>query len=117
MPLLNFKAQFVEPIRSGRKRHTIRAKRKVPIRPGDTLYLYSGLRRPGAFRILEEPPLCTKIDDIEIDVDQSVQVNGVLLDSDEEELLARADGFRDFLQFCEFWDGRRPFSGNIIHWK
>lgn len=60
MPLLNFRDQFVEPIRTGRKRHTIRATRKHPIQTGDKLYLYCGLRQRGAFRILPAPVVCTK---------------------------------------------------------
>ena len=79
------------------------------------LYLYTGLRQKGA-QLLKRVR-CTKIERIEIDVDQSISIDGIYLSVDEEEALARLDGFRDFLDFCEFWDGRRPFKGQVIHWK
>ena len=60
MALLNFKKQFVEPIRDGRKHHTIRAARKIPVKVGEKLYLYCGCRQKGAFRILPEPQTCTR---------------------------------------------------------
>ena len=50
--VINFKEGFAEPIRAGTKRQTLRLPRrdgKVP-RVGELLYLYTGLRRPGACR-------------------------------------------------------------------
>lgn len=126
MPLLNFKKQFVEPIREGRKHHTIRAVRAVPIKAGDNLYLYSGLRQKGAFRILPEPQTCTRVQQIQIkQVDGplptipwfELSIDGVALDVDERERLAIADGFTTFKEMMEFWDGRLPFKGQIIHWR
>lgn len=127
MPLLNFKEQFVAPIRARRKRHTIRADRKVPVKRGDKLYLYCGLRHKGAYRILPEPVTCTKVQTIRIrmkDMDECVEVDGTILALDECNRLAVADGFGDFLAFCEFWErehgdknGTVNFKGQIIHWK
>ena len=123
MPLLNFKPQFVEPIRSGRKHHTIRATRSIPIKPGDNLYLYVGLRHKGAQRILPEPVKCSIVQLILINKDSCcdqhflVNIEGVDLCQDECETLARADGFGNFTQMMEFWEGRLPFVGQIIHWK
>ena len=115
MPLLNFKAQFADPIRKGIKAHTIRAKRKIPVKPGDILYLYCGLRHSGAYRILPEPVKCTKVEPISINV--GVMIDGHMLDDDECESLALADGFDNFYAMMDFWNGRLPFEGNIIHWK
>lgn len=44
MVAYSFQKRFVEPIRSGRKRQTIRADRKRHARPGEVLQLYSGMR-------------------------------------------------------------------------
>lgn len=44
MPLLNFELRFAGLIESGEKRQTIRAQRKYPIKAGDKLYLYTGVR-------------------------------------------------------------------------
>jgi hypothetical protein len=121
MPLLNFKSQFVQPIREGRKRHTIRAERKIPVKVGDKLYLYSGLRQKGAFRILLDAVTCTRVENIVIGYGEArrfvLTVDGQVLDRSERERLARADGFKDFDKMMEFWRGRLPFKGNIIHWK
>ena len=118
MPALNFKEQFVLPIQIGRKNHTIRADRKVPIKRGDQLYLYCGLRHPGAFRILPAPVTCSLVEAIEINARTSgmVTVGGVPLDYTERESLAVADGFPGWDEMLAFWEGRLPFTGSIIHW-
>ena len=126
MPILNFKPQFVEPIRSGQKKHTIRATRNFPVKRGDKLYLCTGLRRKGAFRILPEAVTCTLVQEIHISrvvmasigwKGNLIFVDEVQLSVDECESLARADGFSDFATMMEFWKGRLPFDGQIIHWK
>ena len=124
MPALNFKPQFVEPIRAGTKNHTIRADRAVPIKPGDKLYLYCGLRQKGAFRILSEPVTCTRVQQIEIDPKQgwwsysiTIWVDAVLLGFDETKRLAEADGFDSLEGMAAFWRDRLPFKGQIIHWR
>lgn len=133
MPLLNFKKMFVDPIRKKRKRHTIRAWRKIPITKGDKLYLYCGLRQKGAFRILPEPVKCVRAEPIEIHVrgwesQNEITINGVALDDSEKEQLARADGFDSLKDMMNFWltehgDVYGPlhmravhFEGQIIHW-
>jgi hypothetical protein len=125
MPLLNFKPMFVDHIRSGRKGHTIRATRKHPVKVGDKLYLYCGLRQKGAYRILPEPVICTKVERIEIDHEDAengnswslIEIDGRELDLDEYDRLAIADGFSSHDDMMAFWKGRLPFTGNIIHWK
>lgn len=46
MPALNFQARFAPLVESGEKRQTIRKRRKDgrDPKPGDTLYLYTGMR-------------------------------------------------------------------------
>jgi hypothetical protein len=53
MGLYNFQARFAPAILSGSKRQTIRARRVREDKPGDTLYLYTGLRQPGAKKLGE----------------------------------------------------------------
>lgn len=102
-------------ILSGAKRHTIRATRSRRTVVGEICHLYTGLRQKGATLLGRYP--CCRVEDIEIEIDGAIAVNGIYLSVDECESLARCDGFRDFLEFEEFWDGRRPFSGQIVHWK
>lgn len=60
MPLYNFKKQFAPYIKDGSKPHTIRAIRKHPAKPGDTLFLYTGLRTKYVEKLIE-PPTCTAV--------------------------------------------------------
>jgi hypothetical protein len=128
MGLYNFKRQFVPFILSGRKTHTIRAKRKHREKPGNLMHLYTGLRQKGAQRLMVAP--CVKVEDVKIEMRKyegpgvlanglkfpHVIVDGVDLSWDERQALARADGFRDFAEMMAFWEGRLPFEGDIIHW-
>lgn len=120
MGLYNFKHQFVPFILDGSKRHTIRSVRRNPDKPGNTLHLYTGLRQPGAQLLFRAP--CLKLEDIHITAGHNVFVVGNCLTQDERESLAWHDGFRlaglekAFELMMQFWEGRLPFSGHIIHW-
>lgn len=122
MGLYNFQSRFVPKILSGEKTHTIRATRANPDKPGNTMHLYTGLRRKGAKLLMRTQ--CVRVEEIEIkdgaffdENHASVSINGVKLDRSEREELARRDGFDDFEQMIQFWRGRLPFHGHIIHWK
>lgn len=53
MPALNFERRFVEAILSGRKTSTLRLPRKRPIKVGDRLYLYTGMRTKYCRKVME----------------------------------------------------------------
>lgn len=119
MGLYDFKPRFVPFIRDGRKRHTIRAKRKNHTdKPGDTCHLYVGLRTKKVKLIGRFP--CVKTEKIRISEvmgSRVIWIGDQLLSDSEEETLARADGFSSFHEMMKFWDGRLPFTGEIVHWK
>jgi len=135
MGLYGFKAQFVPFILSGEKSYTIRAIRANPDKPGNTVHLYTGLRRKGARLLMRAP--CVKVEEIEIKrrVEKfrnpdtrllervewySVTIDGHELCGDEREALARRDGFSSFAEMMKFWqepEDRLPFFGHIIHWR
>lgn len=126
MPGLNFKRQFVQPIRDRRKRHTIRAKRKYPIKVGDALYLFTGMRTKHCERILDEKLVCSRVQDILLVIGKTgntlVYIDAVLLSDLEREELAVADGFESWAEMRTFWDGRLnretpQWEGDIIHWR
>lgn len=52
MPALNFTV-FIDKIMSGEKCQTIRPMRKRPIKPGDKLYLYTGMRHKNCQKLGE----------------------------------------------------------------
>ncbi len=115
MGLYNFKARFAPRILDGSKTHTIRPLRAHPDKPGDTLHLYTGLRHKGARLLMRVP--CTRVEEIEITATPLVIIDGMALDCSEREQLARRDGFDNWEHMRDFWAGRLPFKGHIIHWK
>jgi predicted transcriptional regulator len=128
MGLYNFQPRFAPFILAGEKKHTIRALRANPDKPGNTLHLYVGLRHKNP-RLLGRFE-CTRVESITISVSQRpfdpdshrgaewhVFVEGVELSESECEALAVRDGFKDFAEMKEFWADRLPFNGQIIHWK
>jgi hypothetical protein len=116
--LLGFKKRFEAKILAKEKRHTIRDRRKGKrqIRVGDRLDCYVNPRQK-SMRLLGRWP-CTKVQDIEIHWHPGfwIVVDGEKLSRSENEQLARADGFRNFVAMLRFWEKRLPFSGVIIHW-
>ncbi len=121
MGAYNFKPQFEEPIVADDKRHTIRDRRKYPDKPGSLLSLYVGLRKKGA-RLLKRRQ-CTRVQDIQFWISEkerygvAVLIDDIPLSPTERELLARSDGFPDFRTMLQFWEGRLPFEGDLIHWE
>lgn len=126
MGLYNFKPQFVPAIVAGTKTHTIRGIRKHPDKPGNSMYLYTGLRTKATKPITVVE--CVKVEEIEIAETEGpvhlrfywVAIDGNGLGADECEQLARRDGFSSFAEMIKFWKtpkNRLPFRGHIIHWK
>jgi hypothetical protein len=124
MGLYNFMPKFVDLILAGKKTHTIRAIRVHPDEPGNTLHLYTGLRTKKAKLLMRAR--CLAVQRIKISADTvsrregitcNVWIDGIWLTLDERESLAKRDGFSNFQEMMNFWSGRLPFIGHIIHWK
>jgi hypothetical protein len=113
--LYNFQPRFVPMILSGEKTHTIRSIRANPDKPGNILHLYTGLRHKGARLLMRV--FCVKVEEIQISPMMYVSIDGHGLRADEEEQLARRDGFANFAEMMQFWAGRLPFRGHVVHWK
>lgn len=116
MPALNFKKQFAHAVTLGEKRQTIRAKRKHPIKVGDKLYLYTGMRTKKCVRL--RVATCSEVHDIKI-AEASCWVDGRWLALHEIKDLAAADGFMDAPTFCDFFRATHglPFTGQLIKWN
>ncbi|MEA5489304.1 MULTISPECIES: ASCH domain-containing protein [Pseudanabaena] len=114
MPVLSFSVHK-EKIKSGAKRHTIRALRKFPIKVGDKLYLWWKQRSPEREKLGEAK--CIKVSDVLINadgvnIDDKIIINKIGLDN-----FAIADGFNDWQQLIEFFDkDGLPFEGVLIQW-
>jgi len=112
MPALNYRAVFATAVERGSKRQTIRRVRKRPIRAGDKLYHYTGMRTARCRLLREDPCLCVlpiRITDREVAVDRRV------LGHDERRLLAARDGFPSIDCFLAFFRGQYdPYWGTDI---
>lgn len=130
MPSLNFVHEFAALVKSGEKNQTIRLRRKIPIMPGDQLYLYEGLRTKRATKLGESP--CISTTPIQIDscfaprlgLRARILLDGRQLDREEELALILADGFRArgdesaALRFFSWFRNRYGFSfhGILTKW-
>ncbi|HMG94378.1 MAG TPA: hypothetical protein VK589_30165 [Chryseolinea sp.] len=123
MAALSFKQRFAGKIRNGQKRQTIRAIRKYPITPGETLYLYVGQRTKHCEKLREVKCSHTKPISIyfNVVVDRIVIDNTLTLDELMDlDWFAKSDGFRDWNDMRDFWienhPGKGSFHGQLITW-
>lgn len=116
MPALNFSACFIEKVQSGKKRQTIRKRRKHPIKEGDRLYLYTGLRTKRARKLREE--ICIDVSALRIESEKEIFLNGKRLDQEAVKDLAVKDGFLNAAGFVKWFEYRYglPFEGDVIRW-
>lgn len=105
---------FVDQIKDGRKRQTIR--KKARCKPGDKLQLYTGMRSSLCTKIGDA--ICKSVSEIVIDVDY-VAVDGFRLASGDVIDLAQRDGFSGPIAFKGFFLDKYdlPFHGHIIRWR
>jgi hypothetical protein len=115
MPALNFQRQFMAAVLKGTKCQTIRATRQRPIKVGDMLYLFTGMRTKECLRL--RATRCTEVAAIEIR-GVAVSLDGRWLSLRESERLAAADGFEDMRGFLEFFHQTHGllFRGQLIRW-
>lgn len=121
MPAYNFQSQFVPMIEDGKKKHTIRRRRKKnPTKPGQTLWLYTGMRTKKC-KIIKDTA-CTAIAPIVIYADiGQVRLDGRLLPLDEMMRFAVQDGFADYMEFFKFFRRYPPEvlerELEVIYWR
>lgn len=100
MPAYSFKSRFASDIEKGIKRQTIRPRRKRPTRPGEILYLYTGMRAKSCRKLCNA--LCRGVFPVDI-FDDVVVLNGRELNREEHLALAGADGFESIKAFHDFF--------------
>ncbi len=139
MTAYGFKDRFVDAIREGRKRQTVRAPRlgrQRHARPGELLQLYRNWRQPGMAKIIPDP-VCRAV------VQVTISQEGVFCAGETPALVAtgvadygwrrasaalprlitldsfaRADGFADAGDMLRFFAAAHPlpFTGVCILW-
>jgi len=123
MVAYNFKSQFAEPIRSGKKTHTIRrnGKRRHAV-AGELLQLYTGMRTRSCAKILNVDPVCDGSHAIRIDVAPD-KITGIWIGGHRITHLktfAVRDGFESLAAMHAFFKdmhGVGSFEGTLIEWK
>lgn len=118
MVAYSFKRRFVEPIRAGTKRQTIRMPRRGRsrhARVGELVQLYCGLRTSGCFKILEADPICMKIKPLRLQIsdtnpprlyalwEESAEHDQRVHQVGDLDAFARVDGFDSALDMAKFW--------------
>lgn len=116
---LMFQPQFEPLIVSGRKYHTIRPKRKVPLRPGQPLSLRVWTGKP--YRSPQREFHAANVQKV---VPIRIESNRVILDGKELTVpeikeLAWHDGFADAFSARDWFQNTHglPFEGEIIYWR
>jgi hypothetical protein len=120
MTVLMFQKRFVEPIKTGTKRQTIRPKRKRPIKPGEALSLRhwedKAYRSPQIefFQAISTGTLPIQVYYSNIFVG-SLGIAPIT----EIDAFARADGFENWHYMREFFGDFYgfPFFGDLILWE
>ncbi|MFA5263968.1 MAG: ASCH domain-containing protein [Opitutaceae bacterium] len=113
----------MDKVEDGRKTQTIRADRKVPIKVGDWLFLFTGMRQPRCRRL--SPPIrCIQTIKVSISSDAAGLVSIIMGDRGElgamdMQALAALDGFDCLDDFIDFFAPKpgSNFNGQIIRWK
>lgn len=123
MVAYNFQRQFVEPIKTGRKKHTIRKNGKRDhAKPGDRLQLYTGMRTKSCNKIVADDPECVLSVSIQIEVGFD-RIHSIYIGGDEVDDLdyfAKSDGFESINAMHKFWvdfNGVGCFHGTMIGWE
>lgn len=116
---LMFQPQFEPLIVSGRKYHTIRSKRKIPLRHGQPLSLRVWTGKP--YRSKQRAFLSAKVwrvGFIAIAV-TGITLNGKPMTPDQAAALAYHDGFESLGDLIGWFHTNHslPFVGEIIYWK
>lgn len=135
MPILNFKSCYAAAIESGTKRQTIRRPRKRPIKVGDELFLYTGLRTKlvrklkikgqymkTLFAYVYCDPICTQVGTVSFDPPLGIIVDGRRLYFKDAHAFAVADGFQTVPGMMSFFLETYPedfykTTFNYIRWR
>ena len=122
MPALNFQAKFAPLVESGEKRQTIRKLRKDgrDPKPGDRLYLYTGMRTKACRKLGEVK--CKKVYPIKLYVRSRYGPLGRVVSMIGSPCgvtrLARLDGFKSAAAMFDWFEKTHglPFEGLLIRW-
>ena len=121
MPAISFQERFANAVEAHVKSQTIRRVWKRPIKVGDTLYLYTGMRTKHCRKLrtvvcLDCRPITISEHSISIVTDGDTL--GVWPEGGPLEWLAHQDGFDSWEEMRDWFNARYglPFEGVLITW-
>lgn len=118
MPLFNFHKQFAADVESGKKRQTIRARRKDGIRPqvGQTAFLYTGTRTKACRKLGEYPIKAVRL--VFISEFGALGKEGLFDANKSLDEFAHDDGFESWKAMVDWFKKTHglPFEGDLIKW-
>lgn len=123
MPALNFQARFARAVELGLKRQTCRLRRKRPIKPGDTLHLYTGMRTKQCRRLCAART-CLEVVPLKIVLSAAISRDALWLRGQRVTdywlmtAFAVFDGFKDWREMRD-WLAKNHganFDGVLIRW-
>ncbi|WP_143960248.1 ASCH domain-containing protein [Litoribacter populi] len=130
--LIGFKKRFKEPIENGTKIFTVRTRRKITPKIGETIHMYTGLRTKNCEKISSQEKLVST-QDVRILIKDwggkwgmDIHVDGRRLSAKEIIDFTISDGFLGVHDFKKYWMGDKPKEKNgvkraggsmvIYHW-
>ncbi len=116
MPALSFRERFADLVETHAKRQTIRGVWKRPIKSGDTLYLYTGMRTKRCRKL--RMASCLDVRPITLYAGHYVLTVGGYGGFDTLNRFARDDGFDSWEEMREWFKAKYglPFEGVLITW-
>jgi hypothetical protein len=116
MALLGYQAWKADKVESGECTQTIRARRKNPVKVGETLYHYRGLRTKAARKILVS--VCKETFSLSLQVSKDGKTAlWSAPEADDIAKVARRDGFADVKAMPEWFLTNHDIkSGGGIYW-
>lgn len=128
--LLGFYKQFVDPILIGTKPFTVRKRRKITPKIGETLYMYTGGYNSSRTLITNKEKLIST-QSIRITIERKVidkkrsstridiWIDRRKLSIDEVKIFVRYDGFENIAEWTNYWLGKKNRLGALMviyHW-
>ena len=114
MPLISY-SKFPEKIESGEKTHTIRSRRKYPIKQGDWLSLWWKSRTPERRKFGEST--CLSVTPIVIEENSVTTPNTEITLPELLETFASQDGFDSWAEMKDFFRPKFGESLELIEWS
>jgi len=117
---LMFQPQFSPMIQSGRKYHTVRPVRKVPLRIGQPLSLRVWSGKPYRSKQVEfATATVIRVSQFWLGPAAEMKIDGLLLNWESQNYFAWHDGFLDAIAL-RYWFTKThglPFVGQVIYWN